>query len=85
MQAYRAYFDEGKFIPFEPVKISKGSQAIVTVLDFPVDDTKNADMNFHQKAALKKFREAIRNSKPLPPEFDDVISQRVNITRELDL
>jgi len=85
VQAYRAYFDDGKFIPFESVKIVKGSQVIVTVLDFPIEDVKSNKTSFRQKAALNKFREAIRNSDPLPPEFDEVMSQRVSITRELDL
>jgi len=85
MQAYRAYFDEGKFVPVEPVRIEEGSQAIVTVLDFPIEATKSNGVNFRQKVALKKFREAMRNSDPLPPEFDEIMGQRVNITRELDL
>ena len=85
MQAYRAYFDEGKFIPLEPVEIINGSQAIVTVLDFPIVGAKSNEVSFRQKAALKKFRDAIRNSDPLTTEFDEVMNQRINITRELDL
>ena len=36
MQAVKAYYDDGKFIPTQPVKIPNGSQAIVTMLDFPI-------------------------------------------------
>jgi len=36
MQAVKAYYDEGKFIPFHPIKIPKGSHAIITILDFPI-------------------------------------------------
>ena len=36
MQAIKAYYEDGKFIPFQPVKIPKGSHAIVTILDFPI-------------------------------------------------
>ena len=37
MQAIKAYYDdEGKFVPFEPVRIPKGSHVIVTILDFPI-------------------------------------------------
>ena len=85
MQAYKAYYDEGKFILFDHAEIQKGSQAIITVLDFPIEYANNNKPNVRQKKALKKFREAIRSSEPLPPEFDEVINQRVNITRELDL
>ena len=34
VKAYRAYYDDGLFIPYEPVTIPKGCQVIVTVLDF---------------------------------------------------
>ncbi|MCL2378390.1 MAG: antitoxin family protein [Defluviitaleaceae bacterium] len=33
MQAIKAYYEEGKFIPVRPINIPKGSQAIVTILD----------------------------------------------------
>jgi len=64
MQAYKVYYDEGKFIPFEPVAIKKGSQAIVTVLDAPVAD----DISRRQIEAMRRFRDEIRNSdEPVPP------------------
>ncbi|MCL2217440.1 MAG: DUF104 domain-containing protein [Defluviitaleaceae bacterium] len=34
VKAYRAYYDDGLFIPYEPVTIPKGCQVVVTVLDF---------------------------------------------------
>ena len=37
MQAVKAYYEEGKFIPFKPIKAPNGSHAIVTILDFPID------------------------------------------------
>ena len=33
MLAVRAYYDEGKFVPLQPLRIPKGSHAIVTILD----------------------------------------------------
>jgi len=36
MQAVKAYYNEGTFVPFEPVVIPKGSHAIVTILDFAI-------------------------------------------------
>ncbi|MDR3279478.1 MAG: type II toxin-antitoxin system RelB/DinJ family antitoxin [Synergistaceae bacterium] len=38
-----------------------------------------------QKKALEKFWEGLSDCGPLPPEFDEIMSKRVNITRELDL
>ena len=34
VKTYRAYYDDGLFIPYEPVTIPKGCQVVVTVLDF---------------------------------------------------
>jgi len=41
MQA--AYYEEGKFVPFQPVKIPKGSHAIITILDFSMSETQATD------------------------------------------
>jgi len=38
MQAVKAYYDEGKFVPLQPIRIPKGSRAIVTILDFPENE-----------------------------------------------
>jgi len=42
------------------------------------------DVCHRQKVAITQFRETVRTSEPLPPEFDKIMNQRVNITRELD-
>jgi len=34
VKSYRAYYDDGLFIPYEPVAIPKGCQVVITVLDF---------------------------------------------------
>jgi len=38
MQAVKAYYNGDTFTPFKPVKIAKGSHAIITILDFPISD-----------------------------------------------
>jgi hypothetical protein len=35
--------------------------------------------------AFERFRRRMKETGPLPPEFDEVISERVNITRGIDL
>ena len=87
MQACRAYYSDGRFIPFEPLDIPEGSKAIITVLDFPVEriDDSLENVSRCQKEAVARFRDIVRNSDPLPPEYDEIMSQRVNIKRELDL
>ena len=41
MQAVKAYYEDGKFIPFQPVRVPKGSHAIITILDFPIIEVKH--------------------------------------------
>jgi len=43
MQAVKAYYTEGAFVPFEPVAIPKGSHAIVTILDFVITAPQDVD------------------------------------------
>jgi len=43
MQAIKAYYDEGAFVPFEPIAIPKGSHAIVTILDFAISQSQDID------------------------------------------
>jgi len=47
VKTYRAYYNDGLFIPYEPVTIPKGCQVVVTVLDFLSEDAKESrDNNF---------------------------------------
>ena len=80
MQAYKAYFEGGRVVPLGNPAIPEGSELIITVLEESPDDVAR-----RQKAALAQFRESVRSSDPLPPEFDEIMNQRVNFTRELDL
>ena len=41
-KSYRVYYEDGLFVPFEPVSIPKGSQAVVTILDFLGDYTEGS-------------------------------------------
>jgi len=78
MQACRAYYEKGRSIPFEPLKIPEGSQAIITVLDSSAESIHKipGDISDRQKEAVARFRDIKRNSDPLPPEFDDIMNQR---------
>ena len=42
VKAYRAYYDDGLFIPYEPVTIPKGCQVVVTVLDYQIEGEQKA-------------------------------------------
>jgi len=43
MQAVKAYYNGDTFTPFKPVKIPKGSHAIITILDFPINEEQYAE------------------------------------------
>ena len=65
MQAIKAYYDDGKFIPCEPVKIPKGSHAIITILDFSIEnmhEENDNDVSRRQIEAMRRFREEIRSN-----------------------
>lgn len=68
MQVIKAYYDEGKFVPFEPVRIPKGSHVIVTILDFPMEEVspageESAASDEPRSEWHKRLKEAIRLSR----------------------
>ncbi|MCL2499766.1 MAG: DUF104 domain-containing protein [Defluviitaleaceae bacterium] len=48
VKAYRAYYDDGLFIPYEPVAIPKGCQVVVTVLDFLAEGAQKSNEQISQ-------------------------------------
>ena len=61
IKAYRAYYDDGFFIPYEPVTIPKGCQVVVTVLDFLAEGAQESNGQHFQTATyntLAIMREA---------------------------
>jgi len=81
MQAYRAYYEDGRIVTLGNPAIPEGSELIVTVLEESIAKSRAE----RQREAFKRFMMAMENTPPLPPEFDEVIKERVNITREIDL
>ena len=82
MQAYQGYFKDGRFISLENVRIPENKRVIVTILD-----EAPPKINHEENAkAWREFFEEMKNiDEPLPDEFDEIISHRVNFTREVDL
>lgn len=76
MQAVKAYYNEGNFVPFQPIKAKKGSHAIVTILDFPINETSAEndidDVSERQIEAMKRFIEMSDNCEEDIPEFERV-------------
>ena len=78
MQAYKAIYNKGQFVPLEPVTIPEGSNAIITVLDFPVSGLSDGDNS--QLAAFDALISAIHASGEEVPAFE-----RAQLHREVKL
>ncbi|MCL2572508.1 MAG: DUF104 domain-containing protein [Defluviitaleaceae bacterium] len=77
MQAVKAYYDDGKFVPLKPITIPKGSQAIVTILDFPEnksEDSYKTRSNDSRIQWLNQLESAIELS--MNEELPDIYFQR---------
>lgn len=80
LQAYKAYYEGGRIIPRGNPFIPEGSELIITVMDTPLKSRAE-----RQQEAFRRFMDGMENTPPLPDEFDEIIAQRVNITREVEL
>ena len=74
MQAVKAYYNEGAFIPFEPVVVPRGSHAIITILDFAINQEQRVDELTQYddfSAWQKRMKEALELSmdEELPEDY----------------
>ena len=84
MSTVKAYYDGITFFPIETLDIPVGK-----VVNLIIDEEKTPDPEIAQKLAqLAYINSNLKNlneTEPLPPEFDEILTQRVNFTRVLDL
>ena len=87
IQTYQGYFQEdGRFIPDNPLtKVPPRRRTIINVLEEEITDVKTRSQA--QLEAFERFVAANQaiDDEPLDAEFDAIINQRFNITRELNL
>jgi len=81
MTAVRAVYDGKVFIPEKPCEITSGSEVTLTI------ETVNISLSEKQKrlAAFRQLTQEVNElarTDPLPPEYDEILSQRVRF-REL--
>ena len=81
MNALQGYTENGKIILLGNPTMPDGLKVIITILDEPFAENRVAE----QKKAFEELRKGLISCAPLPPEFDDIVNERVSITRELDL
>ena len=91
VQTYQGYFQEdGRFIPDGVmVKMPTRRRAIVNIFN-EEEVSETADQRQVQRNAFEEFFAAMdalnkEGIEMLEDEFDSILAERVNITRELDL
>ena len=84
MQSFHGYAENGRIVPIGNPELPDGCEVIITVLDDPATDTVAARIERKLKA-IHDLEEGLKDCEPLPAEFDEILSQRVSITRKLDI
>ena len=77
MTAVQATYDGQVFIPENPCNITRGSKVILTI------ETASGNISEKQKklAIFRKLTNEVtelNKTDPLPPEFDEIVSQRLH-------
>jgi hypothetical protein len=84
MSTVKAYYDGITFFPIENLNIPVGK-----VVNLTIDEDNTPSPEIAQKLARLAYingnLEKLNEIEPLPPEFDEIIAQRVNFARVLDL
>ena len=93
IQTYKSYFQNGYFVPSEPVSLPENTPGYVVVGDEPdyfsikTPDQINKINSQQQLEALDQLLAALRevDDEPLDDEFDKIIAQGVHFNGVLDL
>ena len=84
MSTVKAYFDGIIFFPIEVLNIPKGK-----VVNLTIDEEETLSPEIARKLAqlayINSNLEKLNETEPLPPEFDEILAQRVNFAKVLDL
>ena len=84
MSTVKAYYDGTTFFPIETLDIPKGK-----VVNITINQEENISSEIAQKLArltyINSNLEKLNETEPLPPEFDEILSQRIKFTKALGL
>ena len=84
MSTVKAYYDGTTFFPIEALNIPVGKVVNLTIDE---DDTPSPEIarKLAQLTCLNSSFEKLNESEPLPLEFDEILAQRINFERVLEL
>jgi predicted DNA-binding antitoxin AbrB/MazE fold protein len=82
MQAIKAYYNEGTFIPFEPIMIPQGSHAIITILDFVINQEQHTVETMQENDDFYTWQKRMKDALAL--SMDEELPE-VYFTRSKDM
>ena len=84
MSTVKAYYDGVTFFPIEALNIPKGKVVNLTINE---EETPSPEIarKLAQLAYINNNLGRLNETEPLAPEFDEILAQRVNFERALDL
>jgi predicted DNA-binding antitoxin AbrB/MazE fold protein len=80
----RAYYDGAAFVPIEPCEMPKGTTVRLSIVREAVSEEETT----HKLAVFECITENLReldDIEPLPMDFDEIMSKRVNFSRDIGL
>ena len=84
MSTVKAYYDGTTFFPIETLNIPKGKVVSLTI-DEEESPSPEIARKLAQLAYINSNLEKLNETEPLPVEFDEILAQRVNFARIIDL
>ena len=84
MSSVKAYYDGVTFFPIEALNIPKGKLFNLNIEEEETP-TPGIARRLAQLAYVNSNLEKLNEVEPLPPEYDEILAQRVNFAKVLDL
>jgi hypothetical protein len=84
MSTVKAYYDGSTFFPIGALDLPKGKIVNLTIGE---DDTVSPGIakKLAQLAAINGNFARLNETEPLSPEFDEILAQRINFSRDIAL
>jgi hypothetical protein len=83
MKKYKGYTENGVIVPVGNRSLPDGLKVDITVLDEePISEEKLIERRLK---LIDDIYKTVEELEPLPPEFDEIINKRINISRDIDL
>jgi len=84
MPAVKAYYDGATFFPIETLNIPRGRVVNLTIIEEETPSPEIAQ-KLAQLVYINSNFQKLNETEPLSPEYDEILSQRVNFARTLEI